>query len=49
MKKYGKIRLFSGRLQLDWGNTAQAATAGSGSKGLPNFTVFIDAANYVLE
>ena len=34
LEKYGKFREdghFSGRTQLDWGNTAQADTAGLGS------------------
>ena len=34
MEKYGKNGHFSGRLRPDWGHTARAATAGSGSKGL---------------
>ena len=34
LEKYGKFRKngrFSGRIQPDWGNTAQADTAGLGS------------------
>ena len=37
LEKCGKIwknGRFSGRLRPDWGNTARAATAGLGSKGL---------------
>ena len=37
LEKCGKIWKnghFSGRLRPDWGNTARAATAGLGSKGL---------------
>ena len=37
LEKCGKIwknGCFSGRLRPDWGNTARAATAGLGSKGL---------------
>ena len=34
MEKYWKIDCFSGWIRTDWGNTAWADMAGSGSKGL---------------
>ena len=33
MEKYWKIGRFSGRIRLDWGNTARADMAGLGSIG----------------
>ena len=44
LEKCGKIwknGCFSGRLRPDWGNTARAATAGLGSKGLIHFLALI--------
>ena len=34
VEKYGKTAVFPGGKGPDWGNTARAATAGLGSKGL---------------